>query len=100
MLEAGIKFIFDKIDWKNNKESNTGDQSAAIVEGKESIAIVTGKDSKAKGKQGCWIVLTERGDWNGETYPIIEVKAFKVDGKEIKEDVFYKLIDGNAVECE
>lgn len=40
---------------------------------------------------GCWIVLTERGDWDGNTYPIINVQAFKVDGISIKADTFYKL---------
>ena len=109
IIEAGVKFILDKVNWKDNKESNTGDHSAAtntgdrsvsIVEGKDSVAIVTGKDSKAKGALGCWIVLTERGDWNGETYPIFEVKAFKVDGEKIKTDTFYQLINGEAVEVE
>ena len=145
IIEAGVKFILDKVNWKDNKEyntgyrsaatntgdqsaatntgdrsaatntgyqsaaTNTGDQSAAtntgyrsvsIVEGKDSVAIVTGKDSKAKGALGCWIVLTERGDWNGEVYPIIEVKAFKVDGEKIKTDTFYQLINGEAVEVE
>ena len=80
--------------------TNTGDQSAAIVDGKDSIAIVTGKDSKAKGALGCWIVLTERGNWDGETYPILSVQAFKVDGNSIKEDTFYKLVDGKPKEVE
>ena len=80
--------------------TNTGDRSAASVGGKDSIAIVTGKDSKAKGALGCWIVLTERSAWNGETYPIKEVKAFKVDGNEIKAGTWYKLVDGCAVEVE
>ena len=78
--------------------TNTGDQSAAKVSGKDSIAIVTGKDSKASGELGDWIVLTERGDWDEDTYPIKEVKAFKVDGEKIKADTFYKLVDGDAVE--
>ena len=78
--------------------TNTGDCSAAKVSGKESVAIVTGKDSKAAGALGDWIVLTERGEWNGYTYPIKEVKAFKVDGKKIKADTFYKLVNGEAVE--
>ena len=79
--------------------TNTGDCSAAKVSGKESIAIVTGKDSKAAGALGDWIVLTERGEWNGDTCPIKEVKAFKVDGEKIKADTFYKLVDGEAVEA-
>ena len=80
--------------------TNTGDRSAAIVEGKDSVAIVTGFEGKAKGSLGCWIVLTERGEWNGETYPIKEVKAFKVDGENIKENTFYRLINGVATEVE
>ena len=79
--------------------TNTGDWSAATVDGKESIAIVTGRDSKAAGAFGCWLVLTERGGWNGETYPIKEVRAVKVDGETIKPGVFYKLQNGEVVEA-
>ena len=109
LIKAGVKFILDKVNWEDNKESNTGNrsaatntgyQSAAKVEGKDSIAIVTGKGSKAAGALGCWIVLTERGDWNCETYPIIEVKAVKVDGETVKADTYYKLIDGKVVEAD
>ena len=163
LIKAGVKFILDHVKWDDNKQSNTGNRSAATntgyrsaatntgdysaatntgdysaatntgyrsaatntgdysaatntgncsaatntgncsaarVEGKESIAIVTGKDSKTKGALGCWIVLTERGEWNGETYSILDVKAFKVDGEAIKADTWYKLIDGKAVEVE
>ena len=127
IIEAGVKFILDKVNWKDNKKSNTGDysaatntgnrsaatntgnqsaatntgyQSAAEVTGKESIAIVTGKDSKAKGSIGCWIVLTERGEWDGNVYPIKEVKAVRVDGEIIKPDTYYKLINGEVIPCE
>ena len=99
LISAGVKFILDKVDWGNNKATNTGDRSAASVEGKDSIAIVTGYDSKAKGAMGCWIVLTERGDWDGNTYPIINVQAFKVDGISIKADTFYKLKNSKPVEA-
>ena len=78
--------------------TNTGNCSAANVEGKESVAIVTGKDSKAKGALGCWLVLTERGEWDGKGYPIKEVKAFKVDGDKVKADTWYKLIGGEPIE--
>ena len=80
--------------------TNTGNRSAAEVTGKESIAIVTGKDSKAKGSIGCWIVLTERGEWDGNVYPIKEVKAVRVDGEIIKPDTYYKLINGEVIPCE
>ena len=79
--------------------TNTGNYSAATVDGKESIAIVTGVDSKASGAIGCWLILTERGGWNGDTYPIKEVRAVKVDGEAIKPGVFYKLENGEVVEA-
>lgn len=100
--EEAIKVLHDlqKYTGYQSAATNTGYQSAATVEGKDSIAIVTGYDSKAKGALGCWIVLTERGERNGNGYPIKEVKAFKVDGEIVKADTFYKLIDGEAVEVE
>ena len=79
--------------------TNTGNYSAATVDGKESIAIVTGVDSKASGALGCWLVLTDRGGWNGDTFPIKEVRAVKVDGETIKPGVFYKLENGEVVEA-
>lgn len=95
LIKAGVKFILDKVNWKDYKESNTGNCSAATVEGKDSIAIVTGHDSKAKGSLGCWIVLTERdSDWH-----ILNVKAAVVDGVRIKPDTWYQLVDGEFKDC-
>ena len=74
--------------------TNTGDCSAATVEGKESIAIVTGNGSKASGKRGCWLVLTERDKGNH----VLGVQAVKVDGETIKEDTFYTLSGGKVTE--
>ena len=116
MVAAGVKFIMDRVDWTSAKESNTGyqsaatntgdrsaatntgDQSAATVEGKDSVACALGFDSAAKGALGCGIVIAERGDWNGETYPLIGVKAAIVDGEKIKADTWYKLVGGEFVE--
>ena len=82
---------------KQSTALSIGDKSLATVQGNESVAIVTGKDSMACGTLGSWIVLTERGDFDGEINPIKEVKAFKVDGVNIKENTPYKLVDGQAV---
>ena len=79
--------------------TNTGNYSAAIVEGKESIALATGIKSKAKGKIGCFIVLTEWKEINNE-YHIVDIKSAKVDGENIKEDTFYMLKDGKFVEVD
>ena len=82
---------------KQSAAISIGDKSLATVQGNESVAIVTGKDSMACGTLGSWIVLTERGDFDGEINPIKEVKAFKVDGVNIKENIPYKLVNGQAI---
>ena len=105
IVKAAVEYIKEKAESSDNQTgdwsaaTNTGYWSAATVEGKESVAIVTGIDSKASGAIGCWLVLTERGGWNGETYPIKEVRAVKVDGETIKPGVFYKLQNGEVVEA-
>lgn len=76
----------------------TSEKSFAKVEGKDSIAIVCGTDGKAAGSLGCWLILTEREEWNGETYPIKDIKVIKVDGTNIKPDTWYKIIDGEVKE--
>ena len=114
IVKAAVEYIKERAESSDNQTgdrsaatntgnqsaaTNTGDQSAATVDGKESIAIVTGVDSKASGAIGCWLVLTERGGWNGNTYPIKEVRAVKVDGEIIKPGGFYKLENGEVVEA-
>ena len=79
--------------------TNTGNRSAAEVSGKDSVAAVFGYESRAKGALGCAIVVAERGDWNGETYPLIGIKAAIVDGDTIKPDVWYTMKDGEFVEA-
>ncbi len=79
--------------------TNMGGYSVAMVKGEESIAVVTGKDSKAMGEKGCWLVLTER-ETKGDKSIIKDIKAFKVDGKKVKANVFYQLINGKLVEVE
>ena len=78
--------------------SATGDCGAASATGKDSIALAAGKNCRAKGALGCWLVLAERGDWNGSTYPIVSVKTFKVDGVAVKADTWYMLVKGELVE--
>ena len=117
IIKAGVEYIKEQVDWEDDKVTNTGDysaatntgyqsaatntgnKSAAIVEGKESIALATGIKSKAKGKIGCFIVLTEWKEINNE-YHIVDIKSAKVDGENIKEDTFYMLKDGKFVEVD
>ena len=88
---------------------NSGDQSAAVNSGNcsaaevaigDSVAMATGYNSKAKAGLGSAIVIAERGDWNGTTYPLINIKAAIVDGEKIKADTWYTLKNGEFVECD
>ena len=123
LIQAGIKFILDKVNSNGNRVSNTGYQSAATntgnysvatntgnysaatntgnysvaeVKGEDSIAIAAGYNSKASGIIGCWLVLTERN----RNYEILDVKAVRVDGHSIKENTFYALENGQIKETE
>ena len=80
--------------------TNTGDYSASEVSGIGSVALVIGRDSKAKASIGSAIVIVERGEWDGKTYPMLGIKAAIVDGKKIKANTWYKLVDGEFVEVE
>ena len=78
--------------------SNSGNSGAAETSGKHSIAISVGYNSKARGALGTWIVLAERDEWDGEGCPIKDVRAFKVDGEQVKADTWYKLVNGILIE--
>ena len=80
--------------------SATGDWGAASATGKSSVALAAGYECKAMGAFGCAICCVERGEWDGETYPIIAVKAAIVDGEKIKADTWYQLKNGKFVEVE
>ena len=63
------------------------------------MAVAVGYESKAKAGIGSAIVVVERGEWNGCTFPLIGIKSAIVDGKTIKADTFYTLKNGEFVEC-
>ena len=80
--------------------SATGYQGAASATGKASVALAAGIEGKAMGALGCAICVVERGEWDGETYPILSIKAAIVDGEKIKPGVYYTLKNGEFVEAE
>ena len=115
IVAAAIKFTFEKSTPENTKSatgyrgasSATGDRGASSATGYcgassatglNSIALAAGYQCKAKGAIGCWLCIAEREEWNGETYPIKEVRAVKVDGETVKADTWYQLINGELKE--
>ena len=108
IVAAAIKFTFEKSTPENTKHatgncgasSATGNYGASSATGLNSIALAAGYQCKAKGAIGCWLCIAEREEWNGETYPIKEVRAVKVDGETVKADTWYQLINGELKEVE
>ena len=79
--------------------SATGYLGAASATGRAGVALAAGAECKAKGALGCAICVVERGEWDGETYPIINIKAAIVDGTTIRADTYYTLHNGELVEA-
>ena len=61
------------------------------------MAVARGNDVKVKGGLGTVLVLCEEEEMSCD---IKNYKVEVVDGKKIKEDTFYKLENGEFVECE
>jgi len=80
----------------SSPSATSGNSSPSATSGKNSIACAIGREATAKSTVGNWLVLSEY-DSEGN---VKTVKTVKVDGKEIKADTFYKLIDGKFVKAE
>ena len=50
------------------------------------------------GSVGNAIVCCERGEWDGNTYPLLSICSAIVDGKKIKADTWYTVKNGKFVE--
>lgn len=116
MVKLGVKAVMDCVSknvkgTKNKASGNcstgaasgnwstgaaSGNYCKAEAFGKDSIAVANGAHSKARGAMGCYLVLTEY-DNNGS---MICAKMSQVDGKTIKENVWYILKNGEFVEVQ
>ena len=81
------------------KIGSSGDYAKIGSSGQDSIIMCAGYDSKAKAAVGSWITLAE---WKRieDVWKPICVKTEQVDGKRIKADTYYRLIDGKFEEVE
>lgn len=105
-----IEEIEDGIENDNGNNSaqigSSGDYAKITSEGKNSVVMSAGYNSIAKAKIGSWITLAEwiRLDKTNDSGNYIWipkcVKTEYVDGERIKEDTFYKLVDGEFKEVE
>lgn len=97
LAKAHVEWGKEQKDVK--EESATGDRSAATNTGESSIAVAWGIDSKAKAAKGSYIALAEWKQNENYEWELVGAKMVKVDGKKIKADTFYKLVNGKLVEA-
>ena len=81
------------------KIGSSGDYAKIDSSGQNSVIMCAGYNSKAKAAIGSWITLAEWEKVKDIWKPIC-VKTEQVDGKRIKADTYYKLIDGKFEEVE
>ena len=112
-IKACVNFLIEKTSFQQDdinsgdsaKIGSSGDFAQITSKGKHSVVMAAGCDSRVKAKIGSWITLVEwvRTDEQTEKgYAIWIPKCVRteyVDGEHIKEDTFYKLKDGEFVEC-
>ena len=106
MINRAVDWIKNKVNWGDDKASNTGyrsaatntgDWSAAEVSGCGSVAIAIGWNSKSKADNDGAIVCVYR-DCNGN---LMHIKASKVGENGIKANTWYTLdANGEFIEVE
>ena len=97
--QIGSSGDYAKIGSSGNyaKIGSSGDSAKIGSSGQDSVIMCAGHDSKAKAAIGSWITLAE---WKRieDVWKPICVKTEQVDGKRIKADAYYRLIDGKFEE--
>ena len=77
------------------KIGSSGYSAQIDVTGNDTIACGIGKNTIIKGKLGTWITLAE---YDKDNKPVC-VKSAQIDGKVLKEDVYYILLNSEFTEC-
>ena len=81
------------------KIGSSGDYAKINSTGEDSVIYCAGDNSMAKAKKGSWITLSEwKYSEEKKHYIPVCVKTEFVDGERIKEDTWYKLVNGNFEE--
>ena len=78
---------------------STGENCENNGAGERNISVAWGRESKCKGALGCFLVLSEWGEWDGGKYPFCGAVMVEVDGETIKPDTWYMLRNGEICEA-
>ena len=95
----------------NTKVCATGDYGASSVSDPTGVAVAWGHEARAKGCKGAHLILSDwkyvgarysDGDYmdpyDKESWELTGAKMVVVDGENIKEDTYYRCIEGEIVE--
>ena len=96
-IKACIDFTIKKTNITNAAQiGSSGDYAQINSMGENTVIAAIGVYSMAKAKKGSWITLAEYDD----KFKPVCVKTEYVDGERIKEDIFYRLVNGKFKEVE
>jgi hypothetical protein len=119
LCQLGAKFILDKVNFKDSKETNTGYQSAATNTGYQSAATNTGEQSAATntgyqsaatntgeqsaatntGEEGCAISLGYKGKAKGAVGCWLTLAEWDDEARH-RIDVQTKIVDGKTIKAD
>ena len=124
IVKLGIEWIKEQVEGKDNPNDeknisssgyyakigssgdyaqigSSGDSAQINSTGEDSVICCAGHNSQVRAKKGSWITLAE-WVWDEKKERNVPkcVKTEYVDGKRIKADTFYKLVDGEFIEVE
>lgn len=100
-IEYTRKRCTNKCNTEEGKPATAGDNGAATSRGKSctgkhGISVARGNDVKVRGGMGAILVIAEE---EKERYEIASWKVVIVDGDKVKPDTWYKLQNGELIEC-
>ena len=100
-IEYTKKRCTNKCNTEEGKPATAGDNGAATSRGKSctgkhGISVARGNDVKVRGGMGAILVIAEE---EKERYEIASWKVVIVDGDKVKPDTWYKLQNGELIEC-
>lgn len=117
LVKMAIDFIMSKVnkeagsDERHGFASATGYKGASSVSDPTGVAVAWGHEARAKGCKGSHLILSDwkyvgarysDGDYmdpyDKESWELTGAKMVVVDGENIKEDTYYRCIEGEIVE--
>ena len=117
LVKMAIDFTMSKVnkeagsDERHGFASATGYKGASSVSNPTGVAVAWGHEARAKGCKGAHLILSDwrfigekywdgsyKDMYNKDNWELTGAKMVVVDGEKIKEDTYYRCIEGEIVE--